>query len=217
MPILAYTEVLLEANADRLEEAFEMGNYINSTEVFRLLVLVPHRDTVKLLRDYSRRLFGAGFSGAFSFPAAAPLALLSRPGPGEELRGAARTLRQAALAGGREGKIQAGAAAALPFPDIPGAGALSGLSLFGPALDLAVPDLSLPGLIYPFPALVLCTALVEKGDYPRIREPAPLMAACSFRAAAVANMVFRPLGSQGFSGGEWKIGRLSWLPRADTV
>jgi hypothetical protein len=182
----------------------------------RLLVLVPHRDTVKLLRDYSRRLFGAGFSGAFSFPAAAPLALLSRPGTGEELKGAARTLRRTVLAGGREGKIQAGAAAALPFPDIPGAGALSGVSFFGPALDLAAPDLSLPGLIYPFPALVLCAALVEGGD-PRIREPAPLMEACSFRAAAVANMVFRPLDGRGFSGGEWKIGRLSWLPRADTV
>lgn len=181
-------------------------------EILRFLVLVPHRDTVKLLRNYSRLLFGAGFSGAFSFPPAAPLALLSRPCTGEELKGAARALRQATLACGRGGKIHAGEPAAVPFPDI--AGGLSGLSIFGPALDLPLPDLSLPAMVYPFPALVLCTALVEGVCPPSRAAPPP--AAFSFRAAAAANMVLRHPEGGASPGGdlyslEWRIGRLRWL------
>jgi hypothetical protein len=37
----------------------------------------------------------------------------------------------------------------------------------------------------------------------------------SFRAAAAANMCFRPLDGE-FSF-EWKLGRLFWLPRKDTA
>lgn len=190
------------------------------SEILRFLILVPHRDTVKILGDYRRLLFGAGFPGAFSFPTAAPLALVSRPCTGEELKGIARTLRQASLARGRGGKIQGGAPELIPFPNIPGGRVLSGFSFFGPALDLPVPELSLPGLIYPFPALVLNTALVEGA--PLIREPAPPMGAFSFRAAAAANMVIRPLDGAGTAGGdpysmEWKIGRLSWLPAKKIV
>jgi hypothetical protein len=176
------------------------------SEMLRFLVLVPHRDTVRLLRGYSRLLFGAGFPGAFSFPAAAPLALLSRPCTGEELKGVARTLRQTVLAGGRGGKFTGSVPAAVPFPG--SAGALSGLSFFGPALDLALPDLALPALVYPFPRLVLCAALTEGGDCPL--SPG----AISFRAAAVANMVLRPLDGRdsGVYSLEWRIGRLRWLP-----
>lgn len=188
-----------------------------SPEILRFLILVPHRDTVKILRDYRRLLFRAGFPGAFSFPTAAPLALLSRPCTGEELKGIARTLRQSSLAGGREGKIQGGPPELIPFPDVPGGGVLSGFSFFGPGLNLPVPELSLPGLVYPFPALVLTTSLVGKGGHPLIRESVPPIRPFSFGAAAAANMVIRPLDGQGDSGGdaysmEWKIGRLSWLP-----
>ncbi|MFP3090995.1 hypothetical protein LQZ21_11790 [Treponema sp. TIM-1] len=191
-------------------------------EILRFLVLVPHRETVKILRDYSRGLFAAGFPGAFSFPTAVPLALVSRPYTGEELQGIARMLRQASLAGGRGGKIPAGPPEPVPVPDIPGGRFLSGCSFFGPVLDLPVPELSLPGLIYPFPALVLTTALAARGDPPLIREPAPPLGAFSFRAAATANMVIRPLDGRGASNAdpyslEWKIGRLRWLPAEKNV
>jgi hypothetical protein len=181
------------------------------SEILRFLVLVPHRDTVKLLRGYSRLLFRAGVIGAFSFPAVAPLALVSRPCTGEELMEVARALRQASLAGERGGKFTGGAPTAVPFPDI--AEGLSGLSVFGPVLDPtlsdpALPDMALPGLVYPFPALILCTALVAGGNYPL--PPG----AFSFRAAAVANMVLRPLDISGKDvySFEWRIGRLRWLP-----
>jgi hypothetical protein len=189
-------------------------------DILRFLVLVPHRDTVKILREYSRLLFKAGFFGAFSFPSVVPLALLSRPCTGEELTELARTLRQAVCAGGREGKFRAGEPGTVPFPDIPGETFLSGCSFFGPVLDLPAPDWSLPGLI-PFPVLVLTTALVggtgpaEEGR--AVREPAPPINGFFFRAAAAANMALRPLDNQDSSGLdpyslEWKIGRLRWLP-----
>jgi hypothetical protein len=189
------------------------------SKILRFLILVPHRDTVKILRDYCRALFSAGFPGAFSFPVAVPLALLSRPCTGEELKGIARALRHASLAGERRGKIQGGAAGLVPFPDIPGGGLLAGFSFFGPVLDLPVPELDLPGLIYSFPAMVLNTALVK--EPPLIRGPAPSMGAFSFRAAAAANMVIRPLDGQEPPDGdpyslEWKIGRLRWLPAEKT-
>jgi hypothetical protein len=191
-------------------------------EILRFLILVPHRDTVKILGEYCRLLFKAGFLGAFSFPAAVPLALLSRPCTDGELKEIAHRLRQSTLVGGREGKIQAGPPDLVPFPHIPGGRVFSGFSFFGPGLDLPVPELSLPGLIYPFPALVL-TAALAAGDCSLLREYAPPLKAFFFRAAAVANIVIRPLDDgRGASGGdiyslEWKIGRLSWLPRKKSL
>jgi hypothetical protein len=194
-------------------------------EILRFLILVPHRDTVKLLREYRRRLFGAVFPGAFSFPIVVPLALLSRPCTGEELKGIARTLRQTTLTGEGRGKIAGGALRALPFPHEGGGRFLSDCSFFGPALDLPMPELLLPGLLYPFPAAVLVAALVE-GEGAEFGEKAPPLGAFSFRTAAAANMVIRPLVEQpdgrttNDRGAvradpyslEWKIGRLSWLP-----
>jgi hypothetical protein len=172
----------------------------------RFLVLIPHRDAGRVLREYRRRLFAAGFWGAWSFPGLVPLAPLSRPLPEGELKTLARRFREASLEGGRGGWFRFGRAEALPLPgQAPG-----GLSLYGPLLDLSLPAA--------FPRLVLAAALV-KGDpaalpaalpaAPPMPEPPPL----AFRAAAVANMVLRPLpgGDRDFSF-EWRLGKPVWLP-----
>jgi hypothetical protein len=174
----------------------------------RFVVLLPHRDAGKILRDYRRRLFAAGFPGAFSFPAAAPLALVSRPLSAGELRDLARALRQASIEGGRDGTFTAGPLGSLAFPKA--AAPFAGLSLFGLVLDpppqAPVPDAR------PFPALILCGALVPEGA----SAPAPVPGALSFRAAAVANLVIRPLdlppGPEPAYSFEWKTGRPYWLP-----
>ena len=55
-------------------------------------VLVPHRGCLLALEEYRRDLFTKGFEGAFSFPSAAPLALLKRPLNSGELKKAAAEL-----------------------------------------------------------------------------------------------------------------------------
>ncbi|GHV89935.1 hypothetical protein AGMMS50268_04380 [Spirochaetia bacterium] len=184
-----------------------------------MAALIPHRDSRKLLRLWSGKLFAAGLSGAWSFPWAVPLGLISRPLSGKELNALAHALRESTLAAGRNGKMQAGAAAALPFPELAAgtsaeiAGAHAGLSLFGPALDLRLSEPLFAGsaaaaLVRAFPYPVLASAIIN--DVPPDLPPPP---AISFRAAAVANMIYRPLaigdGSYSF---EWQIGELHWLP-----
>jgi hypothetical protein len=190
----------------------------------RFVVLLPHRDAGKIFREYRRRLFASGFPGAFSFPAAVPLALVSRPLSAGELQALARALRQASIEGGRDGTFTAGPPRSLPFPRE--ASPLAGLSLFGPALDPPVPGFdgasgsAFPACRYSFPALILCGALIPAGGEGREKAPPPagdlFPAPLSFRAAAVANLVIRPLdlppGPEPAYSFEWKTGRPSWLP-----
>jgi hypothetical protein len=168
------------------------------------------------LRNWSSCLFKAGFSGAYSFPWVAPLAALSRPLRAEELKHCALVLRKESLKV-NGGKISAGDVTSLPFPgntfgdDFGETGVLS-----GPGIDLALcPGELSAGVMAKitgfFSPLLIGACLGEsavcgEGAFP----PPPEI---SFRAAALANMIYRPLdnGSGGFSF-EWKIGRLYWLP-----
>jgi hypothetical protein len=172
---------------------------------FRLLVLIPHRDSRLLLRGWSAALFSAGFSGAWSFPWAAPLAALSRPLSEAELKHCALVLREETLAGGKDGKIKTGPAAGIAFPG-------GDAAVFGPVLELAVPDRALSAaaakIAARFSPLVLGAALVRSGETPALPVPPPDV---SFRAAALANMICRPLSADCYSL-EWKIGKPCWLP-----
>jgi hypothetical protein len=167
-----------------------------------MAALIPHRDSRKILRAYSGELFAGGFTGAWAFPWAAPLALLSRPLEDAELSTLARTLREKNLA---HGKFKAGSPARLPLPDFPGA------ELWGPELDLGLRGedfgpsaASALSLVFHRP-LLACTVLYPEDPTPPL--PPPL----SFSAAAVANLVYRPLedGAPSFA---WEIGELHWLP-----
>jgi hypothetical protein len=175
----------------------------------RLAVLVPHRDSRKILRAYSGELFAGGFTGAWSFPWVAPLALLSRPLDGAELTALARALRERSLQADRGGKFRAETPSRLAlrelYPDFP---ALP--SLWGPGISLGfrAEDFGPSGsaaLNRVFHRPVLACALLGPEDPPL---PPPVF---SFGAAAVANMVYRPLSPGGFSFA-WEIGELHWLP-----
>ncbi|MDR2184060.1 MAG: hypothetical protein LBO80_00105 [Treponema sp.] len=185
--------------------------------VLRFAVLIPHRDCLKPLRTLSRRLFAAGFSGAFSFPQTAPLALLSRPLSRGELGDLAAALRENSAE--RGGIITAGSAAPVSLPFRGEGQDPWDFTLWGPRLDLAVPAV-IPGAVYRFPFPVLCAALIRSGAEDGGTDTAGIEAATEgllpfyFRAAAAANMSLTALesGEPGYSFA-WKLGEPRWLPR----
>jgi hypothetical protein len=127
-----------------------------------------------------------------------------------ELKAQAAFLVEAALTGGRDGRITAGEPADIPCPDVDGESAAA-LRFWGPVLDLPVRE-PLGTEYSPFPQVVLCAALTPGGLPPDLSLPA--LPTFSFRAAAMANMTLRPLaaGADGYSF-QWKIGPLFWLPK----
>ena len=165
------------------------------------LVLVPHRDVRLVLRNYSAALFRAGFSGAFCFPWAAPLAAVSQALNNAELKNCSRALRE--IAGS---KICAEQAAACAF---------EGAALFGPRIDID----GLPGALADtagkvtetFPRLVIGACLLQAAEAGSAALPAPPQ--LSFRAAALANMYWKSADKGGAFGARWKIGNLCWLPK----
>ncbi|AEF87022.1 hypothetical protein TREPR_2236 [Treponema primitia ZAS-2] len=181
----------------------------------RFVVLIPHRDLAGPLGTHSGSLFAAGMAGAFSFPNLAPLALVSRPFSRPELRSLALDIRKSitgtALDG--DGKINPGPPVLQPCPGFH--------SFYGLSLDIPPSPLPYPGVLYPFPALALCLALIEAGTEAALENAKAVHTNLTgFRAAMVANLSIKPLsdGGTGRGGGEpnysftWRIGPPCWLP-----
>ena len=173
--------------------------------VSRFIILIPHRDTLKPLGEYRQRLFAGGFPGAYSFPAAAPLAVVSRPFDREELKQLAGNIRT--LTKENDCKIRSEETSLClpcrpfmsPAPQSPQS---DRLSFFGPMLNLAISDKVFPltakvKILHIFSPPVLCAALVDSinAEKPSRKDihPAPLI---SFSAAALANLVIRPLDAR---------------------
>ena len=133
-----------------------------------------------------------------------PIAALKRPLSGAELKSRALMLRRAiGLLGGK-------------FTTGPSAiAALSDNFVFGPSVNMGLSDDFFnfeDALIRRISPLVIGAALCRDGSLPDVNPPC-----LSFRAAALANMRFRPLPSydgplDDFSF-EWEIGKLHWLPK----
>ena len=185
------------------------------------IILIPHRDALRPLFEYRRRLFSAGIYGAHSFPMAAPLAKVSRPFSHEELKESAISIRKLTIATG--GKIFSKESALVPCPT----GSGRHLSFFGPLLNLPAEEGIFPlsakdKILHSLLPTVLCAALVEQCSIISSHEGAktqrnmyslqanrnpPCLCelresnnlnfekapALSFRAAALANMAIRPL------------------------
>jgi len=189
-----------------------MGINWAEAKLFRFIILIPGRDTEKLLDGYRAALFTRGFHGAYSFPPAAPLAEVSRPFSRDELKELAGNIRDLTIA--HDGKIVSAECGL-------NAG-LEKLSFFGPRLDLIADLLTIEELLNKtakgkikrtLNPIVFCAALTD----PAVINPqAGKCPNLSFRAAALANMAIRSL-----SGGtgealpysfEWETGPLVWLP-----
>jgi hypothetical protein len=157
-----------------------------------------------MVEEYRRELFASGLGGAFSFPVAAPLALVSGPFSPEELKALAAGMRELSLRNGGDGKFRSAGAGTAASP-------AGGFNFFGPLLepwDPSLPALGGSKVLYRFPALCLCAALLMPSD-----EPPPAGPGLSFRAAMTANLAIVPLdqGEGGYSFA-WKTGRPLWLP-----
>jgi hypothetical protein len=168
------------------------------------LVLVPHRDIRLVLRKYSSDLLKMGIKDACLFPCAAPLAAISSPFTKDELKQCVRAIRETIM----ENKIIVKETAAVPFPANE-----EKTVLFGPQLDpVILKDLLTKiksfnkKLTYFFSTQVIGCCIMNEGVSCATPE-------FSFRAAAVANMYWKPVNIEGASGCEWKIGELIWLPK----
>ena len=178
----------------------------NRSDSLQLLALVPHRDVRISLRAWSASLFSSGVPGAWSFPWVMPIATLKRPLSGAELKSRALMLRRAIELSG--GKLTTGPLAIT---------ILSDNFVFGPSVNIELSDSFFDfedAVIRRVSPLVIGSALCKVASLPDASCPAPSL---SFRAAALANMCFRPLpscsgASDDFSF-EWEIGKLHWLPK----
>ena len=167
-------------------------------EVYRFIVLTPHADARAEFGRYCRESFSGGGTEFCSFPAAAPVALLDAPASGPALKELAALFRAQSYGNGGGGRMVTGQISELRLPD--------GKTLAGPRLSVEPPPLP-EGLSFveSFPALILAAGIF-------FGAPAlpPLGKPVRFSAAAIANMVLRPLPyKQSY---EWTIGEPHWLP-----
>jgi hypothetical protein len=191
-------------------------------EFFLFAALVPHRNAVFVIEKFRQQLFALGLDGAFSFPAAAPLALLSRPLLGTELRTAATELRK--LLGERKIVLSTpyrefppeAARPELPAASLCTASPPAGLSFFGPCLDMPFPALPESAVLARWEKPILAPAVLGRGGAELVRglaDKLPSPPELSFRAAALANLAVYPAGNgeAGYSYA-WGLDRLYWLP-----
>ena len=185
---------------------------MDTKKTIHFVILIPHRDAGSHLEEYRQKLFSGGVSGAHSFPAAAPLAEVSRSFSREELKELAQNIRRLSLE--RDGKIQGSMTNAIVKT--------GQMSFFGPKLNLSISEDTFPStskekIIRILSPPVLCAALIEPKAYDLNHEEAP---AISFKAASLANLAIRPLAvepgnSMEYSieySYEWKICLRVWLP-----
>ncbi|MDR2468213.1 MAG: hypothetical protein LBD22_04540 [Spirochaetaceae bacterium] len=166
------------------------------TTFLRFVVLIPHREIVARISKYRCVCAAVGSPDVFSFPVAAPLALLRRPLERIELKQAAETLRAWTLCNGRRGKIPPGMFRTISLP---------WHIVYGQELVLPGLDIPANAVIQRFPPTLCYTAhssgLTGKTVSEPVMEP---LSTCAF-----ANMVIRPLSYP--SSFEWKTGRPLWL------
>jgi hypothetical protein len=178
---------------------------LNTRETAHFLVLLPHRDSRNIIEDCRKKLFAAGFIGAYSFPSAAPVALLSGPLSRGELKQTALEIRNSTLQ--KEGKISASGTGMAVCPEKPFANTV----FCGPFLGIpqSLTALANEKTLYAFPDAVLCAAIGSKDEQITLPE----FPSFSFRAAMVANLVIRRLKSSASPYSlEWQLGPGCWLP-----
>jgi len=193
-----------------------MDTHCKNKAITRFIILVPHRDTVRILDEYRKKLFGIGFNGAYSFPSSAVLAEVSQPFGRDELKELATNIRRLTLK--NDGKIQTTGPIALSFP----ISLTMEASFFGLPLAISPLKEEFQEIIPPtaakkiinitFPP-ALCVALTNSSFNTKEKTNPPYTPTLSFRAAFVANLSLRPLRvPEDVLSFQWRIGTPTWLP-----
>jgi hypothetical protein len=171
-------------------------------DIFRFVVLIPHRDYTQKIEPFKQKLFAEGCLGAYSFPVAAPLALVNRALTKAELKTIAHAIRKLTLT--NDGKVTTGEIGIASF----GLNFL-GLKMVPEIISTPVFQIAPDAILTVVNPPVLAVAVISD-DVPAITcnlaRPSFF-----FRAASVANIVVRPLAIDGYSF-EWKIGIPVWMP-----
>lgn len=192
--------------------------------LLRFVALIPQCDLLTSFREYQRRLFAASFTGAFSFPAIAPLARVLTPFTSGELKSLAIELRRLSMHTG--GAIQSSGTALDHI-------CTEELNFLGIQLSIGTaaedgkqgneglfPETAKRKMLEVFSPPALCAAIVPSHkvhpcihDLHKDAQEFPSAPAFSFRSAAVSNFTVRPLpsGDPAYSF-EWRIDPLVWLP-----
>ena len=201
-----------------------METHKNSLDLKKLqfLVLIPHRDSLFYIDEYRQDIFGKGFKGAWSFPAAVPLAIVTGILNRGELIVIAHGIRS--LTAANDGKISAGRIGFTRFPDFihtnenrPDCSAVNkpdpwrSVVISGPLLDLPplhdVPGLSINKVVHVFSESVLCAAVLDSKE-----SVLPEIKPFSFRAAMISSLIIRPINGVSPYSFKWRFGPEYWLP-----
>lgn len=165
---------------------------------YRFIALVPHANARAEFNTYRREAARTAGNRVYTFPAAAPVALLTAPASRTELKRLAALFRLQSHKNGGDGRIVTGQISSIKLPD--------GKTLAGPCLSLEPPPIpESMALAESFPKLILGVGIFS--DMPKLP---PLQRPVKFAAAALANMVLRPLQYE--QSYEWTIGEPQWLP-----
>jgi hypothetical protein len=169
----------------------------------RLIVIVPHRDALKAVNTYRRKLFEHGFSGAYSFPGIIPLFVTKKPYTLTELKQTAFSLKKIISSHNPEGKFFS--------KQVDLINSLPQFSLGGLSFDISLDGLSIKKDDTALPRFLLGLTFLKAGTEESFlmftnNEPPPFI---SFRACSVANMIYSVSDDSTFS---WEIGHPVWLP-----
>ena len=189
---------------------------------FKFLVLVPHNDVRVLLRKHGELLLKDGLTGVYLFPWAAPIAELSEMFNADELKYTAQSLRN--ITNGEKFSVTEAETASFPSEK-------EKMILLGHGLDLKITEKvfgeGIKKIKNIFTPLIIGSLLIPESDKQQSRasQTEDLISLCekfssraapreklSFRAAAVANMHWKPFKNGDEAGYRWKIGKLFWLP-----
>jgi len=197
-----------------------------------LLVLVPHKDARAQLLKYSESLYKNVLNNVYPFPCVIPIASVTEPLSPDELKQAAYFLRKSI---GKEKIIFSG----FTFTSFNICG--NEMLLFGqrlePEIKFDVSGIKTKKIKSCFMPLISGVCFAAKNNEDKIRASAaqekegscaPLCSAANsiplingqkifFRAAATANMIWKPCAAKSNEKKEiyykWEIGKLSWLPK----
>ncbi|MDR1363692.1 MAG: hypothetical protein LBJ35_06550 [Spirochaetaceae bacterium] len=179
-----------------------------SGELYRFIVFIPHANVRAEFNKYRRELFASGFAAAYSFPAAAPVALVQAPASMYELRRMAALFRERSYENSAAGRIQTASISSAYLPN--------GKIIAGPRLSIETPPIpESVSVIATFPELILGVGVFPERQRQSplrlpLRLPPTLQPPISFSAAALANMTLRPLEYE--TSYSWTIGEPQWLP-----